>query len=818
MHKKIIICQHPMPLLIQKGEKEILERQPPWGERSVLDYLERINRNLDFIENRPGFKLNYEISALEIELINKIRPDIVSRLKKNLTLGNIGFVGGTYSQPHLQIHDSESSFLQFDFGHEVFSNLFGHSFRTYATQETGLHQQLPQILNYFGYKYSTVPAFYWSLDFLPNGDIPTLVGNWLHMSFMHDNSTCYWEGIDGTRIPLFLEITDRWSDDFFFRKEQKGLFGESNLYIFFPDLIEIDDEFALKISKKGETYLLDSSLEEEFTIYTPKSNAHLSTYWSYIEGTHANATLREQNLAITSVQQAESLAAISLVLIGTNQPSYKDLWRRILSTQHHDVHWCETKRLKEDAKDNLRACVHEASVRINKIGREILERVHLSNEAKYKLAVFNTLPIKRVGPVYFELSFDPGASTAIQIHDQKGNVVPFQVIKISRFPDGSINKCRYLVITEMEALGYKVFGICQNIEENSRSFLKNSKSINGFIFTNPFFKIEFNRTGIIDQFFLTNDEFNLLGKDGAAWFAIEGKKTNTNGSNSHSSINQINDGPICSILETSTVFDTYKTHIDTEIILYKNLPRIDFCHNILFNQTNIANLWDDEDKLNWFWALNFRGQITHDIPFGILEEKVGRPILCPSWMEYGDGKQGITIAQKSHPKFWVKNQLVGNVIAWGGKNVSNRQHRFWVDDAEFNVSLNGNYFAEHAVFPHQGSWKDTNIPQKVRCYREPLIAVVTENGNKKSTMELPSEVSLVSINQNNLLPTSTRIINNLERSFIIRFFETFGEKTSLRKISTSKLINISKINLDGEEISDINKYEIGQIKCMKVRY
>jgi hypothetical protein len=63
---KLAFCQHPMYLLIDedRGQPTVGERVPPWGAANAKDYVQRVSRNLQSLENLPELKLNYQWSAV----------------------------------------------------------------------------------------------------------------------------------------------------------------------------------------------------------------------------------------------------------------------------------------------------------------------------------------------------------------------------------------------------------------------------------------------------------------------------------------------------------------------------------------------------------------------------------------------------------------------------------------------------------------------------------------------------------------------------------------------------------------------------------
>ncbi len=90
----------------------------------------------------------------------------MAAMKRQFMKGSLDFVNGSYSQAHLQVLGSESNWRQFEYGLKIYRDLFDKKVTVYASQETGLHEQLPQILNKFNYKYQYLPLFPHTLEFI----------------------------------------------------------------------------------------------------------------------------------------------------------------------------------------------------------------------------------------------------------------------------------------------------------------------------------------------------------------------------------------------------------------------------------------------------------------------------------------------------------------------------------------------------------------------------------------------------------------------------------------------------------------------------
>jgi hypothetical protein len=87
---KLFFAQHPMYLIVDedRGEPAVGERIPPWGAKTKEGYIERVRRNLKSLEELPNLKLNYQLSALEVEHLCLNFPDVYERMKKLYAAGS----------------------------------------------------------------------------------------------------------------------------------------------------------------------------------------------------------------------------------------------------------------------------------------------------------------------------------------------------------------------------------------------------------------------------------------------------------------------------------------------------------------------------------------------------------------------------------------------------------------------------------------------------------------------------------------------------------------------------------------------------------
>jgi len=117
----LALCQHPMFLLV-KDDDECLERTAGWGG-DFHEHLNRLKCNLDAVEKYKEVKVNFDLGAMEIELVKLYRPELIKKLRKLVSKKKVALVNGTYSQPHLQILPPASCWWQFKYGLESIKKL-----------------------------------------------------------------------------------------------------------------------------------------------------------------------------------------------------------------------------------------------------------------------------------------------------------------------------------------------------------------------------------------------------------------------------------------------------------------------------------------------------------------------------------------------------------------------------------------------------------------------------------------------------------------------------------------------------------------------
>jgi hypothetical protein len=106
-----------------------------------------------------------------------------------------------------------------------------------------------------------------------------------------------WEGLDGSQVPLYLQLARGGTlDDWLAAEEMAGRLRVPSLFVKVLDLVEIDDAW-LERHRDVDLVLLDEALDERLRRYPAQGRARFSSNWSYVEGIRAEELTRANRRA-----------------------------------------------------------------------------------------------------------------------------------------------------------------------------------------------------------------------------------------------------------------------------------------------------------------------------------------------------------------------------------------------------------------------------------------------------------------------------------------------------------------------------------------
>ena len=648
---KMAFCQHPMYLVVDedRGVPALGERTAPWGAATADEYVERIRRNLRAFEEYDDLQLNYQLSAVEIESIVQRFPDIADSIKKNLELGKLKFVDGSFSQAHLQVFSSESSWRQFEMGLDIYEKHFGVRPAVYARQETGLHMQLPQILKQFGYKFALLSYFPWAIKVI--GGEMELIGDDSGPATTHHDEFLNAVALDGTSIPVYAKARGCPSNGGNVGRDaiRDGYSGPP-IWVTFPDLTEITEKKHTSVTRMFEFILLDDVLPERYKQAPPKADVRIYTYWSYIEGVWADELLRTTRDSERYALLAESLNVIN-VMRGRKTIDLHDIWHTILKYQHHDVHWIEVTDLKRKAIERTKEA--------KKLCMSIMEEI-VSHEVEpdgNSLTLWNGLTRDR------STIFVSDALNAVEGTQEFEGKVYGQVA--------------------LPSFGYKKYAKaepCVSMKSDMPSAISNS-----------FYTADISDSGLIRR--LSTDKGDVVVDAGEVSGGEMRCMIDEQWYDTKAADLAFYRGEIADILTRSSLLNDIPVY--EKYFFFKEMPVIKVEVRFDFNKNSVGYYWLDDTKINIYHPTS-RGQVLHDIPFGYIDGSEGKPLFCTNWLF----SSGLVHINMGNPKLCVKDGTISHMIAWGGNRFGNRMHfDAWSSKEQYDITLNGRQEIEYFLVP-----------------------------------------------------------------------------------------------------------------------
>ena len=447
MKWKLALAQHPMYLLIRE-DTQCAERTPPWGAPDIESYIDRVRQNLGALRRYPRLKLGYEWSGAELELLGQDAPDVFGQMQKYAQEGRVQFYNGTYAQPHLQILSSEANLRQFEYGLDAYRELGLGRVLAYVHQEASVHEQMPQLLRAFGFEFSAVPGFLSTLVWLDEGEL--VLHGVRGPRFVQGHEFSAWQGLDGTQIPLYLHqpIPREMSlAETLAHEEVIGLQSVPPILIDMPDMIDITPEWMAE-RQAVEFVLLGEALKERLRLAPPRARARLFTHWSYLQGIRAEELSRTNFQAERSALRAEALQALAFTLLGRPAQSTRQLWKTILTCQHHDVYCFSAPELRAKAIGWLLEVESRAQRMVQEVGEAIAGSIDTRAFAGQCAVIFNSLPHPITGIA--EVTAQAGFSAAV---DHQGKPVPVEAVPLE---DG---RTLLRLPVRLPGLGYTTFAL-----------------------------------------------------------------------------------------------------------------------------------------------------------------------------------------------------------------------------------------------------------------------------------------------------------------------------------------------------------------------
>jgi alpha-mannosidase len=200
--------------------------------------------------------------------------------------------------------------------------------------------------------------------------------------------------------------------------------------------------------------------------------------------------------------------------------------------------------------------------------------------------------------------------------------------------------------------------------------------------------------------------------------------------------------------------------------LYAGLPRIDF-------QTRITN----QDKFVRYQVLfptSIRdGRSVHEIPFGASQRPCGIEFPAQNWVDYGDGKHGLTLLNRGLPGNLVTDGTMmlsllrsTQIVAYG---FGGGYEPGMSSDSGFELGKPRVF--DYAIVPHQGDWREAESFRRGLEFNNPLLVQKTPS----HPGSLPKRWGLLEVSHANVVLSACK--PGPQGSTIVRVYEAAGKPT-----------------------------------------
>ncbi len=815
-----------------------------------IDFI--LKRVVEILEEYEDYKFLIEQTFLLEEIENRY-PELFEKIRKFVREGRIEIADGEYLMADTMLPQEETLVREILVGKRYVREKFGKDVEVmWQADSFGLNAQLPQIYRKSGYKYV---AF--------RRGCPEI-----------KPSEFLWEGLDGTRIiahvfPLGYRAglyIDRWEESYQFLKEC----AFSN-HILMPsgsgstppqeEIVEAvrrwnetHEGSEMKIATPIEFFKEIEKIAEDLPVR--KGEMYSGRFSPVFPDTASSRiwiklSLRRLECDLLTLERFDTI--YHLLNGGDHKEELDNCWKKILFNAFHDI---LPGTGADEGYTEVRYNIDFLRMKIPHLLEDVLRGIVESDSdgtMSGDMVVFNPLPWEVENWVEVDLSFDRGYIydiRGVKCGDEERKV---ELIKVSRYYDGSIGSARIGFVARVPAMGYKVYKLIERepMENTDRYLIRSSTVIN-----NRYFRVNFNpENGVImvskgdDVIVYDGNEIVVDSEAGDLYHHYEDIETpvKTEGGEGirfgRFKVDNLSveETPLRVIISVDTKYYSliwpyrltskwkpviWKHNYVTfhkKVIIYRDLPRIDFV-TVVENRhprTRIrvrfkTNIDEDEYVCDMqFGAIRRRANTYYHIPKDWVEKPSGvYPTL--RWMDYGNGRYGVTVMNRGNPENEVRDGCVYITLLRSVDLLSHGKEGpvIPVYDA---TELNKRYEFRYSIYPHEGDWKDAKSYKMGYEFNYDLIALQLKPNGKYRP-----ERCFLWVKPENVVLTALKMSEDGD-DVIVRVYEATGEKTRariefFRRVEAVRVVNLLEeyseefdkdVSVDGNGIEfEINPFEI----------
>jgi alpha-mannosidase len=809
----------PMIFLVPHSHYDVV-----WA-MTKIDYLnihkKLLRQALEMIE-KSDFKFLIEQTYL-LEQIETEDPQLYADITKAIVEGRIEIADGEYLMPDPMIPAEEVLVREILMGKTYVKDKFGLDVPVaWMSDGFGLNGQLPQIYKKSGYKWL---AF--------RRGLPKSIGT--------RTSEFIWEGIDGTRItahwmPLGYRAgldLDKWDENY-----AKLARLSSSPNILMPcgsGGMLIQEEIPAAVEKwnqsnRGARMIIATPREffealeqtgEPSTIYHGELySAELEDIFPDVVSSRISLKLaiRECEDLMKSMEKAASLAYMQ----GNRYPRGRlnEAWKKMLFLAFHDVMpSCGIDEIYEEAWEYVKDIKKMAST----FYRSAVDSIPVDQSRGVGIMVFNPHSWEITDWVEVELELGTGWSKEPGVYFD-GREIVSEASGIERWDDDTIQRVKLGFVATVPQLGYRIY----EIRPKSKRFRSKKIKIKENEISTKFFNLRIDpSTGILevfdkegqeilkgnevvidaelgDLYFHKNDLNGCIGSEGGEGIRFGAFKPQEL---------KIERGAIRTVItfrnayhclrwpyylteKFKSILYRHKTlDIFKQVIVYENIPRIDFFTEIDSNQSHVRiRLKFDTCMAAPIYTRETQFGAIELPPVRTMEEGVKMPSL--TWLSADDRDRGLAFLTKGVP---INEVIGGEIYCTLLRSVS-----VLSSDGVSGPLIPtpgamelGKHSYHYSVYPHKGDWKQACVPREAYRFGEGLV------GFKVDRLPTPRDYATFCLEPDNLVISALKKAEK-EEALILRLFETDGRACHAKLRIPDHIHTARPVNLIEEDVEDGN--------------
>ncbi len=752
-------------------------------------YIETIRKNirttasvLNLMREFPELLFSQSQQKL-YEDLEQYAPELFQQVRQRQREGRWECIGGMYIEPDCNLISGESFVRQILYGKRYFRSQFGTDAKTcWLPDVFGMSWSIPQILLKAGMKYvSSIKLTSWN-DY---NDFPY--------------HTFWWQGVDGSRVLTHFPNThfNRYLEPKVVKRHwdqylQKRECGDSLMMYGMADGGSGPTREMINYAKRLKSFPgLPACKIDKVDSYFERISRKVRNLpvWNdelYLEGhrgTYTSAALlkRLNRRCECLYREAEIFSSFaSLMGLPYPQQELEQGWKKILLHQFHDtLPGSHPKPAFEWAVRDLEKAVDIGT----KARAEALNYLGSKIQAPAQsIVVFNSLPWKRTDVVKMTIG---RRKADFVIRDQKGKEVPYQVLNENG------KECEIAFIAQdVPSVGYRSFYIESGSPTPSAS---GSLRVSDNRLENQFFILELDQIGNIKRLFDKRGSREILaaGERGNVFQLFEDKPGQysawdiiPNYKDTEWKIDQLEElaveknGPV--MISLRRTYSFLSSQIRQEIVLYSELPRIDFL--------TLVNWRETEKLLKVSFPVDILSKTaTYDIPFGNITrpthtstswDEAKFEVCGHKWADLSEGDYGVSILNDCKYGHDIRENVMRLTLLKAPTYPN-------------PVGDKGEHIFTYSLYPHPGSWREAETPLRAYELNAPLVAVIA--GPNEGGV-LPPSGSFVELDRRGVFIEAIKKAEDSE-ALVFRFVEQYQSRGPVGCRFMHQISSISECNL-----------------------